>query len=602
MKTKVISVCLLLVFLLSACTVHDKRKKIIIAENGHTYYTIKADIENNNIQLAAEKLKTFIDGVSGSDISYNGSGNIINLITDQTLDSGTYSVCISNGEIKINAQDTLNLYMAVDEFIDDLRRTSEGSAVELYDTYTINKKYTPLDNSSLLPEYRTPDKVTLEKTYYRGKDNSPDWISELSIVEMRVETATEEGTFDAAKAVLERLSELGINAVWLCPIYEGEYGNKGPQSINPKLTGTSDYKEGWKKAAEFVEYAHSLNIRVFFDVITWGVWTNSPLITEHPDWFTGIGSWGGYDYNWGNPEMKEWFISEVVSIIEKTNADGFRCDLEPGQTGYKIYEEIRKRIYEKGYKIAIFSEGTNYRSNVYDFEQIGVSVNVGEYLSNPQTPYINADPASVIKKGQAINSYAANARYNTYCLSMHDFTSTIVHKNRLLMGFSAIFMPNIPLWFLGEEYGTEATGTLYYSVKQDLNLLQNAENYAFYNDIKKYLSIKYTYPDIFCEYSLKFTENNVCTVMAEGSGDMGAFARYSDKRAVMIVPNADKENVLGKINVTLPYDNMQINTENVRVIDLMKDKVVYEGPLSDFNSFTAYVEYSEIGIYLVEEI
>lgn len=70
-------------------------------------------------------------------------------------------------------------------------------------------------------------------------------------------------------------------------------------------------------------------------------------------------------------------------------------------------------------------------------------------------------------------------------------------------------------------------GTLYYNVEQDLTLLDNAENYAFYNDVKKYLEIKYTYSDIFCEYALRFEENNICSVPAVGTGNIGAFARYS---------------------------------------------------------------------------
>ena len=603
MKSRVVSIFLLFMILLSACSIRDTRGKVTIAENGQSDYTIKADMEDNNIRLAAEKLKTFIDGVSGSDISYNGPGKTIEFITDQALETGEYSVTVNNGGITIKASESLFLYMAVDDFIDDLRRTSKDSVVEFYDTYRLNKKHTSIDNSELIPKYREADDVTLEKAYYRADENTPDWVSGLTIVEMRVEKATAEGTFDAAKSVLERLCEVGVNAVWLCPIYDGEYGNKGPQSVNPKLTGTADYTEGWKKAAEFIEYAHSLNIRVFLDVITWGVWENSPVLEEHPDWFTGNIVWGlGHEYDWSNPQMKEWFISEVVSIIEKTNADGFRCDLEPGETGYDIYEEIRGRIYDKGYKIAIFSEGTNFRANVYDFEQAGIKINIGNYLSDPSKPYFDPNPAELVKKGQIINSYPTKARFNTYCLSMHDFSTTIVHKNRLLMGFSAVFMPNIPLWFLGEEYGVEATGTLYYNVEQDLTLLDNAENYAFYNDVKKYLEIKYTYSDIFCEYALRFEENNICSVPAVGTGNIGAFARCSDQRAAVIVPNADPENILGNIDVTLPYDGMLINSENVRVTDLMNDEVIYEGASDDFTSFTAYIGYSEVGVYLIEKI
>lgn len=75
-----------------------------------------------------------------------------------------------------------------------------------------------------------------------------------------------------------------------------------------------------------------------------------------------------------------------------------------------------------------------------------------------------------------------------------------------------------------------------------------------------------------------------------------------DQRAAVIVPNADPENILGNIDVTLPYDGMLINSENVRVTDLMNDEVIYEGASDDFTSFTAYIGYSEVGVYLIEKI
>ena len=154
MKSRVVSIFLLFMILLSACSIRDTRGKVTIAENGQSDYTIKADMEDNNTRLAAEKLKTFIDGVSGSDISYNGPGKTIEFITDQALETGEYSVTVNNGGITIKASESLFLYMAVDDFIDDLRRTSKDSVVEFDDTYRLNKKHTSIDNSDLIPKYR----------------------------------------------------------------------------------------------------------------------------------------------------------------------------------------------------------------------------------------------------------------------------------------------------------------------------------------------------------------------------------------------------------------------------------------------------------------
>ena len=590
---------LLLSVLFTSTSCAVKRQILCIAEDGRTDFTIACEYDTVNANLAVQKLKKFIDGVAHTDISLNGYGKQISFITDSSLESRTYKILFTEDLLEVRAYDDFTLYFAVLNLISNLRPVSGENFVGVPCGYKTSGAVEDIDNSSLIPVYTKNEDVTLEKSWPDGEASSPDWIKGLTIVEMRVETATEEGTLDAAVTVLDRLAQTGVNAVWLCPVYDGEYGNKGPQSVNPKLTGTSDYEAGWEKVAEFVRNAHARNIRVFLDIISWGVWTNSPLIEEHPDWFTGIGYWNGYDYDWSNEEMREWFIAQAVSIIKKTDADGFRCDLEPGQTGYEVYRQIRKRLYDDGYKIAIFSEGTNWRDDVYDFEQHGARVNEGAYLDNPARPYFVKSIRSAIRRGTTVNNDAA--RYSTYCLSMHDFTKTSVQKDRMLFGFSSVFLPHLPLWFLGEEYGMEAVGTLYYQAKQDLSLLENAENYAFYHDVKIYLRIKYMYPDIFCNFAEDFVENNVCDVSIEGGGNIGSYARWADHRGVMIIPNTVDENVLGAVQVTIPYDEMHITSMKIRLTDLMSEQILYEGDKTDFLSFTAYVAPGEIGVYIIDE-
>ena len=56
----------------------------------------------------------------------------------------------------------------------------------------------------------------------------PEWSYGAVLYEMNVRQLTPEGTLRAAAARLEFLRDLGVDAVWLMPIYPiGEAGRKG---------------------------------------------------------------------------------------------------------------------------------------------------------------------------------------------------------------------------------------------------------------------------------------------------------------------------------------------------------------------------------------
>ena len=56
----------------------------------------------------------------------------------------------------------------------------------------------------------------------------PQWSYDAVLYEMNVRQLTKEGTLSAATAQLPRLKQMGIDAVWLMPIYPiGKQDRKG---------------------------------------------------------------------------------------------------------------------------------------------------------------------------------------------------------------------------------------------------------------------------------------------------------------------------------------------------------------------------------------
>ena len=143
-----------------------------------------------------------------------------------------------------------------------------------------------IDNSALMPPYKPDAEVVMEKDAEGGE--TPDWIKSLIIVELRIHSASTDGTVKGLLPALDHLAEMGVNGVWLTPPINGGngYGNFGIHTLSPLLTGEKNPVKQWQVLRNFVDEAHKRNIRVFFDVVNWGATKHeggSRLLKEKPE-------------------------------------------------------------------------------------------------------------------------------------------------------------------------------------------------------------------------------------------------------------------------------------------------------------------------------
>ena len=495
-----------------------------------------------------------------------------------------------------------------------------GIPVSAASTETIN-------NASLMPKYKTDDQVTLE-------GYSPDWVKSLIMAEIRIETATPEGTFQAATKVLDHYQEMGVNCLWLCPIYQRDeeerilsgdngYGSYGPGTIDNKMTGTDDYDEQIKVVKNFVDEAHKRNIRVIFDIVVWGVSKTAPIVQEHPEYFKDSAGnynevWGGYGYRWGSPEWHEWYVSTSVDLIMKTGADGYRVDLEPTITGYGVFKDIRTRLANQGKYVMIMAEGTNERRETYDLEQSGVGMHMRDgveaftsnyFLKNNIVDSITSGAGIGDAKLQA-NYMGGRFQYYTCTVTYHDTYNAMVRGNRLALGYQSIFAPFIPLWYIGEEWNNPykpqyGSGPIYYN-KIDWETKETAENTAFFEDIKKYIQIRRSYTDIFEYFPSNHRETNIAKLetqyLKKGTwtdNSLQAYVRYGTDKAILIVPN--NTNQSAKFKIQLDFEAMKIGgAKGYRITDLYSGKELLDDNAKNLKTLEAEIASKDMGIYLVE--
>ena len=152
------------------------------------------------------------------------------------------------------------------------------------------------------------------------------------IYEMNVGSYTAAGTFRAAQERLEELKTLGVDVVWLMPIYPrgtsgSPYAATNFQQTNPSYGTIADLQA-------FVARAHELNMEVWLDWVPNHTATNADWVTSHPEYYAKSGGqmihpnnyqdvWQ-LDYN--NNGLVEAMNNCLKFWIDQADIDGYRCD------------------------------------------------------------------------------------------------------------------------------------------------------------------------------------------------------------------------------------------------------------------------------------
>lgn len=199
----------------------------------------------------------------------------------------------------------------------------------------------------------------------------PDWSYNAVIYEMNVRQYTPEGTFAAAAEELPRLQKLGVDVIWLMPIYpigvdqrKGTLGSYYAISdycaVNPEFGTMADFED-------FLARAHDAGFKVILDWVANHTSPDAVWESGKPsDWYVrdSLGNTvTQYDWtdiaelNYDNNDMREEMRRSMRFWLDK-GVDGFRCDMAcevPLDFWRETLPELRKE-YPGTYYLA---EGEN---------------------------------------------------------------------------------------------------------------------------------------------------------------------------------------------------------------------------------------------------
>ena len=188
---------------------------------------------------------------------------------------------------------------------------------------------------------------------------NPEWSYSAVLYELNIRQFTPEGTFSAARERLPFLRSIGIDAIWLMPIYpigiEGRKGKFGSYYSIRDYTGVNEEFGSAEELREFIGAAHALGMKVILDWVANHTARDARWITECPaNWCerdeAGVAKvpWDWTDtakLNYANHDVWRGQIEAMRYWVEEFKVDGFRCDmamLVPIEFWQEVAEELHR--------------------------------------------------------------------------------------------------------------------------------------------------------------------------------------------------------------------------------------------------------------------
>jgi len=168
-------------------------------------------------------------------------------------------------------------------------------------------------------------------------------VEDIAMYQVNPRVFAPEKSLNAVAARIDSISELGVNVMWVMPIYPIgiEKGKNSPycisdyKAIAPEFGTIDDFKH-------LAQVCHEHGMGIILDWVANHTAWDHPWVKDHPDWYTHDEEadtiihprpWDWYDVadlNYDNPDMRLAMIDAMKFWIVEVGIDGFRCDVADG--------------------------------------------------------------------------------------------------------------------------------------------------------------------------------------------------------------------------------------------------------------------------------
>ncbi len=332
-----------------------------------------------------------------------------------------------------------------------------------------------------------------QKTAWYDFQQTPAWADTSVIYELFLRRFTRLGTFKSLTAKLPYLKKLGVNTIWMLPVYQGptEHGY-APTSLfqtDKRYGSLTDY-------AQLINKAHQMGMNVLFDFVAnhlsdqhrfvraayfnkrsplrdWFYWKPDGTWGYHNDWDTLV------NLNYHNPWVRHYMI-QAAQFWLSSGTDGFRCDVA-WAVPHSFWKDFRRSIKPLKFDCLLLDEVLP-RQPIFHDNQFDMSYDT-DFYGNVLDVLHHRKPISAIPLGLAKSrlNYPKGAQSLRY-LENHDlprFISQFGPQLTKVMAVVLFTVPGTPLLYYGQEYGAQ-------EIRPNFYALNNAKWFDFYQKLIKF--------------------------------------------------------------------------------------------------------------------
>jgi glycosidase len=316
----------------------------------------------------------------------------------------------------------------------------------------------PPDVPAGLTQYGTP---------FAGVPDRQD----VTLYQVNTRAFSTSGNFQGVIARLDSIRSLGVNVIYLMPIYpvgtlngvNSPYCVKDYKVVNSEFGNLNDLRT-------LVDRAHTRNMAVILDwVANHTAWDN-PWISSHKDWYLqdanqNIVSPPGMGWNdvaqldFNNAAMRLEMIKSMKYWVYAANVDGFRCDYADGPPLDFWTQAIDTLRNITTHKLLLLAEGSRTSNFTAGFD-----FNFGfNFYGQLKNVYAN-NSSAVLFNNLNTNEYtnAVDGQQVVRYLTNHDVNSSDGTPLDLFGGKTgsmaafvvAATMKSVPMIYNGQEVGT----------------------------------------------------------------------------------------------------------------------------------------------------
>ncbi|WP_210513927.1 alpha-amylase family glycosyl hydrolase [Hymenobacter terricola] len=292
-----------------------------------------------------------------------------------------------------------------------------------------------------------------------------------TIYQVNMRGFSKEGTFKAVTARLDSIKALGVNVVYLMPVFpigklravDSPFAVQNYTAVNPEFGTLADLRT-------LVDGAHARSMAVMLDWVGNHTSFDHAWVTQHPDWYVHdaagaivnpIPEWKDIaQLNFAKPAVRAAMIQALRYWVFAANIDGYRFDYADGPTQEFFTEALANLHAIPRHKLLMLAEGDKKKYYLrggfdlcYDFGFLNI-LNHEVFARNKSVRLIDSVNAANYRNAPP------NARMLRYT-SNHDINAWEGTPQQLFGGergamaafVVAAYMRATPMIYNGQEVG-----------------------------------------------------------------------------------------------------------------------------------------------------